>query len=207
MSDFKKNHFTPKGLLQWAYLFGTDSEGKYADDKYKVTLRLYGDEAKKMEEFFEGLKAEGTEILMDEKDMPKDEELFMPCKPALDKDKKEIPGAIEIVFKTKNKPTVVDGLKNKLTKADVPGYKDGMPIGEGVVCFRPFTWAMTDRKGNTDYGISGGYLQAVQIQELGAGGVDLDGFEDYHDGFVADTDAPEDNDEGEEDDMPSFASK
>lgn len=205
MSAFKKNHFSPDGLLQWAYLFGTDSEGKYADDKYKVTHRYYGDAAEKIKEFFDGLVEEARQILKEENDMPDDADLFMPYKPALDKEKKEIPGAIEVVYKTKNKPTVVDGLKNRLTKSAIPGYKDGMPIGSGVVCFRPFTWAITDRKGNTDYGISGGYLQAVQIRELSTGGVDLNGFEDYDDGFVADT--SDDTDGGEEDDIPDFAAK
>ena len=204
MSDFKKNHFSPSGLLQWAYLFGVDSGGKYSDDKYKVTHRYYGEEAKKIKAQFDGFVKEATKVLTEEKNMPKGTELFMPYKPALDKEKKEIPGAIEIVYKTKNKPTVVDAHRNRMTQAQLPGYKDGMPAGTGVVCYRPFTWAITDRKGNTDYGISA-YLQAVQIVEASTGGVDLSGFDEYDDGFVADVDS---NDGGvEEDDIPDFAAK
>lgn len=203
MSAFKKNHSTPKGILLWSYLFDTDSGGKYSDDKYKVTFRLYGEEAQalidKIKSFIpEAQAAEET-----------DEEFTMlPYRQALDKEKNEIEGAYDFTFKTKNKPMVIDSKKNRIQKSQIPGYKNGMAIGEGVVQFKPHHFSIVDRKSkNKDFGI-GLYLQAVMITGLNSGGVDMSMFEDYDDGFVV-SDAAQEPEEGgaEDDNIPDFASK
>lgn len=202
MSAFKKNHSTPKGILLWSYLFETDSGGKYSDDKYKTTYRLYGDEAqeliKKIDSFIpEAQEAEET-----------DEEFTMlPYRQALDKEKNVIEGAFDFTFKTKNKPMVIDSKKNRIQKSQIPGYKNGMAIGEGVVQFKPHHFSIVDRKTKQkDFGI-GLYLQAVMITGLNSGGVDMNMFEDYDDGFVisGSDDVAEGGEEGDE--IPDFASK
>lgn len=201
MSAFKKNHFSPEGLLLWNYVFETDSGDKYSDDKYKVTFRVYGDEAKEMIELIDSFIPEAQEILETSDDV-----VILPYKQALDKEKKPIDGAFDFTIKTKNKPQVVDGKRNRVTEKQIPGYKKKAPLGKGIVAFKPHAFSLTDRKGNTDHGI-GLYLQAVQILELSGGGVDLSQFEEHDDGFVVEDFPVNSNDGGQEDDIPDFAAK
>jgi hypothetical protein len=191
MSAFNINHFTPKGLIMWAHIFSPDSTGKYADGKYKTKLRLFGDDAQKMIELLESFIPEasaaegGAEISV------------MPYAQALDKDKKPIAGAFDFNFKTKQKPTVIDSKKQRITK--LADFKDGGILGEGVIAFKPHAWTVKRESG------IGLYLQAVMIVERTGGGVDLSQFADYDEGFTIDTDSsPE---EGSEDDIPDFASQ
>lgn len=197
MSVFKKDHFSPKGLLMWSYVFTPDSGGKYSDDKYKVKLRLYGDEAQKMIEMIESFIPEAAEYL----EKAEGDIKGMPYAQAVDKDGKDIAGAFDFTLKTKNAPLVIDAKKRTVTKKMLPDFKDGRILGEGVVAFKPHAWTVKRESG------LGLYLQAVQIIER-QGGVDMSKFGEYDDGFTADDSVSSfDDGDGEEDDTPDFATK
>lgn len=201
MSDFKKNHFTPKGLIMRAYLFSADSQGKFADDKFKLKLRLFGDDAQKLIDKIDSFIPEAS-AAEDGNDIS-----MLPYTEALDKDKKAIEGAYDFQFKTKNQPQIIDAKKKKVTRDMLPNFKDGsVVLGDGQVAFRPHHFSIVDRKTKVkDSGI-GLYLQAVMIVDLQGGSVDLSQFGEYEDGFTGDTSSSFDGD-GEEDGSPDFASK
>ena len=193
MPELKKNVITPEGLLIWSHVFAPDDDSKFADGKYKVSQRFFGEAATKIMKDLDDLaekacKELGTEQL--------DSKLY---RVPTDKDKKEIVGAIEVKFKTQSRPVIIDGKKNRLTQAQVPGYAANCQLGTGHVVFS--TQAME---------VSGKYymplyLQAVQITALSSGAVDMNMFDEVDDGFVADVAVAVETDVGGEDEIPSFA--
>lgn len=196
MPELKKNTITPEGQLIWSYVFAPDTTSKFQDGKYKINHRYIGDEADQIKAILDDLEAKACKELGVDKI---DNKLYSVPK---DKDKKEIEGAIEVKFKSKNAPMVIDGKKNRLTQAQVPGYKDNCMLGRGHVVFA----AKPTKVSGKNYLPL--YLQAVQITDLSTGGVDMDMFEEVEDGFVADSNSqPDSQDEGEPtDELPDFAS-
>lgn len=194
MPELKKNVITPEGLLIWSYVFAPDTTSKFADNKYKINHRYFGEEATKMKKILDELSKKAEDQLGSKID----NKLYTIPK---DKDKNEIKDAIEVKFKTKTAPMVLDGKKNRLSSAQVPGYKDNCMLGTGHVVFSAVPMEVSGKK------YLPLYLQAVQITDLTTGGVDLDMFTEVEDGFVADTTAPS-NDEGSSDvNIPDFAAQ
>lgn len=183
------------GLIIWSYVFSPDTTSRFADNKYKVSKRYYGEEAEQMKSDLDTLAALAAEEMGVDK---LDNNLYVVPK---DKDKKPIPGAIEVKFKSKNAPPVVDGKKNRLQASDVPGYKDNCQLGTGMVIYSAKAQPVSGRNYLTLY------LQAVQIKNLSGHAVDLDMFDDVEDGFVVDTTDTNDNTNEAVDDIPDFASK
>ncbi len=196
MTKLKKIAFSPQGLLRWCYLFEPDTKSKFADDKYKTDLRLFGKEAEEFKAILDDLAAQAKEAEGSKKDVdPR-------YKTATDKDDKEIDGAIDIKFKTKDPIQVLDGKKNRLTKSQVPGYKPNCMVGEGVVIFQPEAMTVS---GTTHLVL---YLKGVQIRELGTSSIDLSELDEIEDGFVADEAVNDDvHEEESEDELPDFAAK
>lgn len=190
MPELKKNVISPKGLLIWSYVFSPDTTSKFADGKFKQNQRFFGEEAEKMKADLDELAVKAAEALGVDKI---DNTLYSVPK---DKDKKPIVGAIEVKYKTKTAPMVLDGKKNRLTQSQVPGYKDNCQLGQGHVVYQASPMAVSGRNYLTLY------LQAVQITDLSTGGVDMDMFEEVDDGFVAE--APVTNEEVD-DNAPDFA--
>jgi hypothetical protein len=194
MPELKKNIIAPTSALIWTYIFEPDNNSKFADGKYKQSARYFGEEATKMKEILDELASKAAkELGVDSID----QKLY---KPAKDKDKKEIPGAIEVKFKSKTAPIVIDGKKNRLTQSQIPGYKENCMLGTGHVVFQASAMEVSGKN------YLPLYLQAVQITDLSTGGVDMDMFSEVDDGFVADTSAVNNN-EGASDDIPDFAAK
>lgn len=211
MATHSKNFQTPRGQLIWNYIFEADDEdttyvaknGKKktikADGKRKVTLRLYGDDAQSLIKDIDALK----EWAADDQEVDTDEVTSMPYRQAKDKNKDNIDGCFDFVFKTKEQKAVVDVKKNRVLQKHIPGYTKGGILGEGVVGYKPHCFTVS---GNTGIGL---YLQGVMLMKINDGaGFDFDLIEDIDDdGFVVDstedyTPATEDND----DDIPDFAS-
>lgn len=192
MPELKKNTIAPSSALIWTYIFAPDNNSKFADGKYKQSARYFGDEAVKMKQMIDELTEKACKELGVDK---LDQQLY---KPATDKDKKEIPGAIEVKFKSKTAPMVLDGKKNRLMESHIPGYKENCMLGTGHVVFQASAMNISGKN------YMPLYLQAVQITDLSTGGIDMDMFEDVDDGFVADTSVSA-NSGGDTDDIPDFA--
>lgn len=202
MSAFKKTHFSPIGQLLFACVFQPDTGSKISDGKHKVTLRLAKDDAEKLNAVFAALEDDARREL----EAPDDAEIFLPMKQAQVKDKEsgkrvDLEGYFDFTFKTKKAPNVVDARQRRVMEKDIPGAKNFMNLGVGMVSFQPYPWKVSDRKG-TEYGINA-YLQVVQIRERNSFSQDMSGFEDYEDGFSVSEDETNDQDN---DAIPDFAS-
>lgn len=192
MVALKKNVTAPQSQLIWSYVFRPDTTSKFADNKYKQNARYFAENADKMKEILDDLAAQACKKLGVDK---LDNNLYTVPK---DKDKNPIEGAIEVKFKTTSAPTVFDAKKNRITAAQVPGYKDNCMLGMGHVVFQVSPMVVSGR----NYGVL--YLQGVQITDLNTGGINMDDLVDIDDGFVAESPM---EDEGEQDDIPDFAAK
>lgn len=193
--ELKKNQVTPEGQFVWNYLFEADDEksakNKYPSGKHSINVRFSGDEAKKMQEDIEVL----TSLVLEESGADKLE--TNPLKEVKDKEGNIIDGMVEVKFKSANAPTVLDAKKNRIFKKNIPGYQKGsFGVGRGVVAYNPQEQTVSDK---TYLSL---YLQAAQLRELSQGGVDMDMFAEYDDGFAADG---ETYDVEAEDDIPDFA--
>lgn len=176
---------SPSGVASFAHLSKPDTEGKYADGKYKVKLKLAKagrPDQEKVDAFIEHL----NELHATARGKKKTDS------PVHDGDDKEYEGDHGywlINFKSKYQPDMRDSKKNKLPK-DVE-VKGGDIIRVAFV-------ALPYEEGK-NAGIST-QLQAVMLIEkrVGGAGNGGDAFEEEEEGYVADA-----ADESEDDDAPA----
>lgn len=190
-----KQLVTPKAVAAYAHIAKPDTEGQYADNKYKVTLKLKkGD--KEVEAFVKSLNDFAAAATDKQKAAwnKKKLEAFDVVKDGDDKDDAEEKGWAGywlITAKTKKAPLVVDAKKNKTS---VPVFSGDVIRAKIAVC--PFEKPVQGKAGLSVY------LNAVQIIEKNSGGPagTADGFEE-EDGFEGgDDDIPTDAADGKADD-------
>jgi hypothetical protein len=160
----KLNLTTPIGTARYPKITSPDTEGQYADGKYKTDLVLSDgdlkDVTKTIKEF---AKAEFPDV--------KDPKLPI----IVQKDKESGEVTTSIRFKSARKPLILDAKKNR-----VP---DGVTIGGGSRLRLGGTLASYNAGGNKGITI---YLNAVQVVELAQGFSEGD-FDEYdgEDAYVA----------------------
>jgi hypothetical protein len=195
----KVKQVTPKGIAALANIDTPHTKGKYADNKYKVTLKLEkGVEAN--DNFVEHLRSLAKEAGEKQKAAwgKKKLEVFDPIKDGDDSDYEGDAGFWLVKFKSKNKPDRRDAARKPLPKSVKIFGGDVIKVAFGT---RPFNEPVQGKGGISLY------LNAVQLLEKNAayGG---DAF-DEEEGYRADesdfddeddTDETEDADEGDEGD-------
>jgi hypothetical protein len=185
----KKANVTPKGVAALANIDKPHTKGKYADGKYKVTLKL----EKGVDEndaFVAGLRemakaaAEKQKAAWGKKKL----EHFDPVKDGDDSDYEADEGFWLVKFKSKDKPDCRDAKKRPLPKTVKIYGGDVIKVAFGTKAFNE----PVQGKGGISL-----FLNAVQLIEKNAayGG---DAF-DEEDGYVADDEVEDEVDDDEED--------
>ncbi len=182
------------GIAAYSYLAKPDTEGKYADGKFKVTLVVDQDAP-----WIEGFKAKCIEAAKKEWPKVKEASIKLPFKDGDETGKEEFEGKFLITAKSKKRPTMIDAKRKALPK-DVIKSGDEVKIS---VTLNPCTPSGTKTVAL--------WLNAVQLITKNNSGYNAaDDFED-EDGFEydADDEAEEDEDEesdedGEDDDDGDF---
>lgn len=175
-----KKLVTPSGIAAYAHIAHPDTKGQYADNKYKVTLKLKkGDKA--VEEFVgkihEALKEAQSE--QTEAWKKKKLEVFDPVKDGDDKedaDKKGMAGFWLVTFKSKHQPKVVDSKRKPVGKSVTVFGGDVIKVAFGM---SPFEKPVQGKGGLTLY------LNAIQLLDKRAG--DATSMFDEEDGYTEDT--------------------
>jgi hypothetical protein len=159
---------TAKGLAHFAYIDKPDTEGQYADGKYKITLSF-----PEGHEFLDTLSAKVAELVQQQWGANPPANMHNPIKIGSETTMDSMAGRVFIRAKSNKAPVVVDSQKQALT--------NGVTVFGGDTVKVALTLAVYDgaQKGVT------AYLDAVQLIEkrsAGTQGADMFGLED---GFVA----------------------
>jgi hypothetical protein len=155
-----KSEVTPKGIASFAHIDTPDTKGQYADNKFKVTLKLKKGE-KVNEAFVKDLRAKAVAAAKQQMaDWNKKKlEHFDPVKDGDEKDEAEKKGTAGfwlVTFKGKYKPKTVDSKRKTLpTNVRILGG-DVIKVAYGT---KPFEKAVQSKGGISLY------LNAVQLLE------------------------------------------
>ena len=148
---------TPIGDLRYPKLSEPDTKGEYADGKYKTEITFNTINTALVKKEMEACAA---------RMFPGAKNVKIPMKTAKD-------GTVSFIFKSKNKPMLVDAKKQKIPA--------GVNIGGGSTGRVHGSLAKYEKGPNK--GITA-YLSAVQVIELQEGGGSISAF-DVEDGFEA----------------------
>lgn len=162
----RKQWVTPVGVASFPYLREPDTEGQYADDKWKVTLVFDDDVAPVLEEIEEVCRTLAEQAFPDA-DLS---DLKLPFRSPEEQTREELDGKYTLTTKTAYKPDLVDTKKNDLP-ADVE--IQGSDLLRCVVLLLPYETTERIKVGKktetiTAYGVSA-QLQLVQLVEKRAG--------------------------------------
>ena len=175
---FRKSIVTPVGTAIYPWLNAPDT--RFGEPTFKVNLRLTGEDATKFIAQVDKLKEE-AEAHLGVKD------LVVPIVPALDDDKNEIPGAIDVKTKAKAFFKQADGSMVENTITIVDAQKNPMDSSAGTI------WGGSKIKlaltvGAVATSIYKGLMlriQAVQVIDLVTGSQGGANAFDKEDGFTA----------------------
>lgn len=177
---FRKTIVTPVGTAIYPHLTAPDA--KFGDPVYKCNLRLTGEDATQFIAKIEEMKQQAMEHLGVK-------DLVVPIVPALDDDKKEIPGAFDVKTKAKAFFKQADGsmVENNLTIVDAKkqpydasngaiwgGSKLKLALNVGAVATSIYTGLMLR-------------INAVQVIDLVTGGQGGANSFDVEDGYEAES--------------------
>ncbi|MBB6253052.1 ssDNA-binding protein [Nitrospirillum iridis] len=192
------NATSPVGVAAFPHLHAPDTEGKFADNKFKIQL-LVGKDAD-----LSAMRKAINDCAVAEfgPDYDRDN-LITPIKDGADKADKEgfehWAQKFVIVAKTKSAPKLFDSAGKPLPKSVKIGFGDEVRI---KVAASPFTKTEKVRENGkmVDVTVQGVtlYLNMVQLVAKNSGG--MDGFDAYEGGYVADDaddSAPFDTDGGD----------
>lgn len=152
---------TPLGEARFPKINEPDTKGEYADGKYKIEVVLNEANTKLYKKELHDVAA---------RIFPGVKGVRIPMKTAKD-------GTISFIFKSKDKPMILDAKKNKLPPEVVVGAGSSVRVAGSLAKYEK-----GPNKGIT------AYLSAVQVVELVEGGSMAKLF-DVEDGFVADPQA------------------
>lgn len=187
---------TPAGVASYSYLTKPDTEGQYADGKYKVTVIFDGDTD------LSALEAKCREVA--EKSWP-DVDLDDVKMPFIDGDttgKEELAGKIKTTIKSKFAPQLVDAKRNPLPKKVKIFSGDLIKVAVTILPYESTETVVENVKGKKVkktvkvYGITLqlGAVQLIEKRNTGSGGAGASMFED-EDGYEADPSQFEDESE------------
>jgi hypothetical protein len=187
---------SPLAIAAFAHVRKPDTEGQYADNKYKITLKLKkGDPA--VEKFVKDLRSWAEEARKKQMEAwgKKKLEAFDPVKDGDEKDDAEEKGWAGfwlVTAKSKNKPNVRDAKKNIVPDSIKVFSGDGVKVAIGTA---PFEKPVQNKGGISIY------MNGVQLLAKNSSGYnDADAFEE-EDGYETDTTGTEGGD-GEEGSAP-----
>lgn len=169
---------TPVGIARFPKLTEPDTQGEYADNKYKTDLILTDGELKEVKK---------TIVAFAKENLPGCEKPDLPIKSHRDKETGEVTWFLR--FKSKRRPVIIDANRNRVPQ--------GVEIGGGSKIRVGGTLNAYEKGGNKGVNI---YLNAVQVIQLQEGGFNRDDFDDYtgDDAYVAEAVGSEgDGDESE----------
>jgi hypothetical protein len=190
-----KSKVTPKGIASFAHLATPDTKGQYADNKFKVTLKLKKGE-KVNESFVKELRAEATAAAKQQMaDWNKKKlEHFDPVKDGDDKDEAEKKGTAGfwlITFKGKYKPKTVDAKRRPLPQGVLVLGGDEIKVAYGT---KPFAKAVQNKGGISLY------LNAVQLLQKNNDGNGAANAFDEEEGYEAGDTTGDEQQSGADDD-------
>ena len=179
---------SPLGVAAFAHVRQPDTDGQYADNKYKITLKLTKGEPA-AEKFVKDLRSWCEEARKKQMEAwgKKKLEAFDPVKDGDEKDDAEAKGWAGywlVTAKSKNKPNVYDSKKTIVPDAVKVFSGDGVKVFIGTAPFEQPVQA----KGGISI-----YLNGVQLLSKNSNGFNAaDAFEEEEDGYVSDS-APADD--------------
>ena len=192
-----------KGTAAYSFLKEPDTKGKFATNKYKVTIVLDGDTDMSS---VEAKAKEAAEAKWGE--VPDD--LVMPWRDGDESKDEDLHGKITITATSKFQPTLIDSKRNQLPEGVWPFSGDIIKISFGMYAYEKTENVMETVNGKkkkvkvTVYGISP-QLRGVQLLEKRAGGGDASNDFEDEDGYEADDTGRDDSDEdGSGDDVDDF---
>jgi hypothetical protein len=170
---------SPFGIARFPKLNKPDTDGDYADGKFKTALVL---EDADVDGVRKEMEAAAAKLLPD---VPLDE-VALPLKEIFDKDKVDRSKKTSVGFgfqaKTKKRPLIIDSKKTRLPEGTIVGGGSVIRIGGALAAYEKSAEqiVVTDGKRTkekvTEYGLTL-YLNSVQVKTLSQGGGQSDGSE------------------------------